>query len=221
MRYLAWAASRALPMQRLEQDWARRFPELVGGPAVEPPPDGLTQTHERHRRVRFIHPIHGQRVLSEDDNPDHLLDAGWIPDPTERSNFLEGVHLQAHYFQVRWFPRLHWFTLRPPTGQYFVIGDRPVGWGVPDSLDAPPCCLRDPSAFLIAPLSQSLALVGRNDDNLWSVTPQQINAILAAWSHDWVAGPTFDCVVDAIRDRQDAVVPSGASPSSSFGTKPN
>lgn len=42
-----------------------------------------------------------------------LIDDGWIPDMTEPANFLEGVHLQAYYFQARWFPRLRWFTLRP------------------------------------------------------------------------------------------------------------
>jgi hypothetical protein len=76
-----------------------------------------------------------------------LLDAGWIPNPRDRANFLEGVHIQASYFQVRRFPRLRWFTLKPPPGEFFIIGDRPVGWGTPDCLNAPPCCLRDPSAF--------------------------------------------------------------------------
>lgn len=154
MRYLAWAASRALPLQRLEERWCRQLAAESEIMRVEPPPDGLIKMHERRRPVRFIHPQFGQQTLKEDDNPDALLDTGWIPDPTERSNFLEGIHIQAYYFQSRWFPRLHWFTLRPPKNKYFIIGDRPVGWGVPDALDAPPCCLRDPSAFLIAPFAQ-------------------------------------------------------------------
>jgi hypothetical protein len=132
-----------------------------------------------------------------------LLDVGWIPDPHDRSNFLEGAHIQAYYFQVRWFPRLSWFTLRPPSGEFFIIGDRPVGWGVPDCLNAPPSCLRDPAAFLIAPLSRSLTLVGRNKPDAWRVTPSQVNAILAAWSHDWIAGPTAAVVENALRDRED------------------
>jgi hypothetical protein len=32
MRYLAWAASRSLPMQRLEADWATRYRPTLNGP---------------------------------------------------------------------------------------------------------------------------------------------------------------------------------------------
>jgi hypothetical protein len=149
----------------------------------------------------LIHPTLGVRTISETEDPTALFDAGWLPDPTERANFLEGVHIRAYYFQTRWFPRLRWFTLRPPVGSFFVIGDRPVGWGVPDCLDAPPACLRDPSAFLIAPLGRSLALIGRNRPQAWSVTPEQVNAVLAAWSHKWIAGPTHSSVAEAIRQR--------------------
>jgi hypothetical protein len=34
------------------------------------------------------------------------------------------------------------------------------------------------------------------------VTPSYVNAMLAAWAHEWIAGPTSDCVADAIRDRK-------------------
>ncbi len=200
MRYLAWAASRSLPMQRLHVQWAERF-GLSAATAIEPPPDGMLNTAARRRPVRLLHPERGQKVVLEDEDPGPLLDAGWFPDPAETANFLEGVHIQAYYFQARWFPRLKWFTLRPPTGSFFVLGDRPVGWGVSDCLDAPPSCLRDLEAFLIAPLSPVLALVGRNSSEPWSITPAQVNALLAAWSHDWIAGPTPDCVTAALRDR--------------------
>lgn len=202
MRYLAWAASRSLPMQRLEIEWGTRF-GAASGPMAEPPPDGLLQGLNRHREVRMIHPTLGDTIVPEGDDPSALFDVGWIPDPTEQSNFLEGIHVQAYYFQVRWFPRLQWFTLRPPSDQFFIIGDRPVGWGVPGCLDAPPCCLRDPSAFLIAPLSYNLALVGRNSVEPWRIRPVQVNAILAAWSHEWIAGPTSDCVAEAIQNREE------------------
>jgi hypothetical protein len=202
MRYLAWAASRSLPMQRLEVQWAAAYGARLNAPAIEAPPEGLTQATVRRRSVRLIHPTLGETILKQTEDPDALFDAGWIPDPTDRDNFLEGVHIQAYYFQARWFSRLRWFTLRPPQDCFFIIGDRPVGWGVPDCLDAPPCCLRDPSAFLIAPLTRSLTLVGRNDAAPWSVTPGQVNAILTAWSHDWIAGPTSDCVTDALNTRK-------------------
>ena len=203
LRYLAWAASRSLPMQRLEVQWSIRFGPLLDGPFAEPPPEGVRETANRTRPVRLVHPLLGERTVAADEDMGPLLDIGWIPDPSEASNFLEGAHFQAYYFQVRWFPRLRWFTLRPPEGEFFIIGDRPVGWGVPDCLDAPPCCLRDPSAFLIAPLSRSLALIGRNNPEVWAVTPVQVNAILAAWSHDWIAGPTAMVVANALHDRQD------------------
>jgi hypothetical protein len=202
MRYLAWAASRSLVMQRLETRWAARFEELLSSPLVEAPPDGLMAAPARRRPVRLVHPTLGERLVSETEDPTSLLDSGWIPDLTERANFLESAHIQAYYFQVRWFPRLRWFTLRPPEGTFFIIGDRPVGWGVPECLDAPPCCLRDSEAFLVAPLGRSLALLGRNNLKPWSVTPSQINAMLAAWAHDWIAGPAAATVADAMRRRR-------------------
>lgn len=203
LRYLAWAASRSLPMQRLHLRWSIRFGSLLDNPLVESPPEGLGDVVDRTRPIRLVHPTLGETTVVAGQDLNLLLDVGWIPDPREQSNFLEGVHIQAYYFQVRWFPRLRWFTLRPPSGEYFIIGDRPVGWGVPDCLDAPPCCLRDPSAFLIAPLSRSLAVVGRNDSSAWAVTPAEVNAILAAWSYDWIAGPTADVVANALRNREE------------------
>lgn len=202
MRYLAWAASRSLPMQRLEADWATRHRPTLNDAMAEPPAPALAALRPRVRKIRLLHPILGEDREVASQDADGLLDDGWIPDTSEASNFLELVHMQAYYFQVRWFPRLRWFTLRPPDGQYFVIGDRPVGWGVPDCLDAPPCCLRDQSAFLIAPLSRNLALVGRNDPTPWQVTPRDVNSLLAAWAHDWIAGPTEGVVIDALHDNR-------------------
>jgi hypothetical protein len=63
-----------------------------------------------------------------------------------------------------------------------------------------------------SPLTRTLALVGRNDREPWSVTPSQVNAILAAWAHDWIAGPTSDCVADAIRDRKSVYGPANVKP---------
>lgn len=125
MRYLAWAASRSLPMQRLAADWATRYRPTLNGPIAEAPPPALAAIQPRHRSIRLIHSVLGEHRELSSAAADELLDNGWIPDPTEQSNFLEGVHIQAYYFQVRWFPRLRWFTLRPPTGQHFIIGDDP------------------------------------------------------------------------------------------------
>ncbi len=205
MRYLAWAASRSLPMQRLEIQWALRFQDLLNSDSVvEPPPSGLIDTAPRVRSVALFHPTLGEKTTEVGEDLSPLLDLGWLPDPRQKENFLEGVHVQSYYFQSRWFPRLKWFTLRPPAGSYFIIGDRPVGWGVPDCLDAPPCCLRDPSAFLIAPLSRELVLVGRNNSEPWEITPREVNHLLARWSYDWIAGPTEGVVAGALRDLQEA-----------------
>ena len=200
MRYLAWAASRSLPLQRLYAKWGENS-ILTNAQVAEPPPEGLLGAARRHRSVRLLHPTQGEKLVAEDEDPSQLIEDGWFPDPTERDNFLEGAHIQAYYFQARWFPRLKWFTLRPPPDSHFILGDRPVGWGVPNCLDAPPSCLRHPAAFLIAPLSPTLALVGRNSTSPWSITPSQVNAVLAAWSFDWIVGPTRDCVATALRDR--------------------
>lgn len=187
-------------MQRLEAGWATRYPPVLNGPVVEPPPPALAELRPRDRKIRLVHPVLGEDREVPTQDADGLLDDGWIPDMSELSNFLELVHMQAYYFQVRWFPRLRWFTLRPPQGQYFVIGDRPVGWGVPDCLDAPPCCLRDQSAVLIAPLSRDLALVGRNEPTPWQATPREVNSLLAVWAHEWIAGPTANVVIEALDD---------------------
>jgi len=149
MRYLAWAASRSLPMQRLEASWATRYPLALSAPMVEPPPPALAKLQPRDGKIRFVHPVLGEDREVTSQDADGLLDDGWIPDTSEPS--LERVHMQAYYFQVWWFPRLCWFTLRPPDGQYVVIGDRPVGWGVPDCLDAPPLLLAGSIGFSDCP----------------------------------------------------------------------
>lgn len=202
MKYLAWAGSRSIAMQQVATDWATRFRDVLNIPMAEPPPAGLP-SGGRLRPVRLIHPQSGKTlgdVRSEDVAS--LLDDGWALDLSDRANFLELCHIQAHYFQVRWFPRLRWFLLRPPDSGWFILGDRAVGWGVPTCLDAPPCCLRDPEAFLVAPLTRSLALVGRNNSQEWQVTPTTVNAMTAAWAREWVVGPTRDVVALALSDRR-------------------
>jgi hypothetical protein len=91
MRYLAWAAARSLPMQHLDLEWAVRYPNLFDSPVIEPPPDGLMRTLDRSRDLKLIHPTLGERTIAKGDNIPTMLDEGWIPDPTDRDNFLEGV----------------------------------------------------------------------------------------------------------------------------------
>ena len=124
----------------------------------------------------MIHPVLGKRNWPADTDFDNLVKESWIPDYDDPQNFLESVHIQAYYFQVRFFPRFHWFTLRPPKGDFFVIADRAVGWAADGYVDAPPSCLRDPSAYVLAPISRNLVLVGRHITDPWKSPPLGLTA---------------------------------------------
>lgn len=204
-RYLAWAAARSLPMQRLESQWAAQFSAMRNTPPAEPPPDGLLAAVDLQRDVQWVHPSLGTCVFPAGTDFDRLADKGWYPDPSEAVNFLEMVHVQAFYFQARFFPRFRWFTLHAPEDKFFVIADRAVGWAADGYLDAPPNCLRDRSAYVLAPLSRSLVLVGRHTTDAWNVTPAQVNAVIAAWAHEWIAGPTEHTVTVALDARRKAI----------------
>lgn len=203
-RYLAWAAARSLPMQTLRHFWGEkgfgRSHEIV-----EPPPEGLLKASESRRDVQMVHPTLGCRVFAAGSDFERAGAEGWFPDMRERANFLESVHIQAYYFQERFFPRFKWFTLRPPEGEFFVIADRAVGWAADGYIDAPPSCLRDPSAYVLAPISRNLLLVGKHTFEKWHVTPDRINAVIACWAHDWIAGPTRATVESALEARRLAV----------------
>lgn len=203
-RYLAWAAARSLPMQALENSWAEKG---VGrkGEFVEPPPEGLFNGPELRRDVAMRHPTLGCRTFPAASDFDQAIAEGWFPDMSERVNFLEGVHIQACYFQARFFPRFKWSTLRAPAGQFFIIADRAVGWAADGFIDAPPSCLRHPSAYGLAPISKNLVLVGRHTMEMWQVTPAQINAVIACWAHKWIAGPNHATVESALEARRCAM----------------
>jgi hypothetical protein len=203
-RYLAWAAARSLPMQTLTHFWAENGFDR-GGKIVEPPPEGLLEATESRRAVQMVHPTYGRRVFPVGSDFERASADGWFPDIRERTNFLEAVHIQAYYFQARFFPRFKWLALHAPVGQFFVIADRAVGWVADGGIDAPPSCLRDPSAYVLAPISRSLVLVGRHTTEAWRVTPHQINAVVACWAHDWIAGPAQATVQSAIESRRVAM----------------
>ena len=208
MRYLGWAAARSLPMQALEKSWGERtfgqHSELA-----EPPPEGLLNATESRRDVQMLHPTLGRHLFPAHSDFEQAAREGWFPDMGDRTNFLESVHIQAYYFQVRFFPRLKWFTLRPPQGEFFIVADRPIGWIAEGYLDAPPSSLRHPSAYVLAPICKTLLLVGRHTSEPWLVTPAQINAVMASWAHAWIAGPTEDTVRTALENRRLATASSG------------
>lgn len=60
MRYLAWAASRSLPMQRIEAKWAERFPSRRTTQVAEPPPPAIANCLDRERTIRLLHPVLGE-----------------------------------------------------------------------------------------------------------------------------------------------------------------
>lgn len=201
-RYLAWAAARSLPMQKLEAQWADQFSAMRNSTLVEPPPDGLLAAAELRRDVQWVHPSLGTKVFPAGTDFERLANMGWNPDPKDHTNFLEMVHIQAFYFRERFFPRLNWFALHAPESEFFVIADRAVGWSADGYLDAPPSSLREPSAYVLAPLSRSRLLVGRHAKDPWSVTTAQVNGVIAAWAHKWIAGPTKHTVASALDARR-------------------
>ena len=199
IRYLAWAAARSLPMQALERFWGEKGCGRSND-LVEPPPEGLVKAASSLRDVQMVHPTLGRRLFPATGDFERAHAEGWLPDMREKINFLESVHIQAYYFQVRFFPRLKWFTLHAPDGEFFVIADRAVGWAADGYIDAPPSCLRDPSAYVLAPISRSLVFVGRHTTEKWRVTPSHVNAVIAGWAHEWIAGPnqiTVKCALGA------------------------
>lgn len=197
-RYLAWAAARSVSMRQLYQDWIDELPDVTDAVFVEPPPSGFEQMAPVTRLHRMEHPVLGIReVMSEE--VDLLRRQGWRF-LVGKDDFLELVHLQAWYFQVRFFPRLRWIILDAPPSRYFVLGDRPVVWGFDGAVDSQPRALRHPDVQLVATLTRSLALFAHHA----SVPPpgaisyQDVNRILAAAAQDWIAGPTRDVVAEAL-----------------------
>jgi hypothetical protein len=195
-------------MQSLEHFWAEKgFGR--SGEVVEPPPEGLPRASEFQRAVQMRHPMLGCRIFPPGGDFEKAAADGWFPDMSEQTNFLEAVHIQAYYFQARFFPRFTWFTLHAPKGESFVIADRAVGWAADGYIDAPPSCLRDPSAYVLAPISRNLVLVGKHTPTNWQVTPARINAVIACWAREWIAGPTQATVESALEARREAMSGNG------------
>jgi hypothetical protein len=208
MRYLAWAAARSLAMQTLENSWVG---QVFGhhSELAELPPEGLLNATESQREVQMLHPMLGPRLFPAGSDFEQAAREGWFPDMSDRTNFLESIHIQAYYFQVRFFPRLKWFALHAPEGEFFVVADRAVGWVADGCIDAPPSSLRHQSAYVLAPISKTLLLVGKHATERWFVTPAQVNAVIARWAQVWIAGPTEATVRSALENRRLALESTG------------
>lgn len=201
-RYLAWAAARSLPMKALYESWVEAVPPLSEVKYAEPPPAGYDKWTELSRTYRMAHPAHGAREEIPPDQVEPLRNQGWRL-CLGNNDFLGFVHLQAWYFQVRFFPRLKWLSVRAPKGCYFIIGDRPVVWGFSDRVDEAPYRLRHPEVQLAAPLSKSLALFAYHASNNQPdiIKTGDINRIIASGAHDWIAGPMESVVREALLAR--------------------
>jgi Protein of unknown function (DUF4238) len=196
-RYICWAAARSLPMQQLFEMWLRTLsPSLE---VLEPPPPGYEQIQRRKglHRMTDTNGIEYGNIPA--DEIQSLREKGWhlCVGPNE---FLEFVHLQAWYFEVRMFPRLQWEILDAPQGKFFVIADRPVVWGFDGFSDVPPSALRDPLCQMAVPLTRSLALFAfhASAPRQEAIAPEDINRITASGAREWIAGPTESVVQESL-----------------------
>lgn len=200
-RFLAWQAARTPGWMQLEEEWIYDWDPNVGVPVVEPPPEGIDRIRNRERNYCVENPDTGERreVTNSDEFNDYRKRGWkWVLRSEDK---LEGLHMQAWYFQVRHFPRLSWVRLNAPDGDCFITSDRAVAWLADGYPDTPPAALRHPKAQVVAPLTRKVALVGRNENHKLNVTPREVNRFIACTASSWVAGSTRSVVELAMADR--------------------
>ena len=204
-RYLAWAATRGLPMDDLIQTWVDECSDHTAQLA-EAPPEGWEEIGDHARTHRLEHPQHGIKDNVPSCEVGVLISDGWRLLLSD-DDILEFMHVQAWYFQVSLFPRLTWHTIGAPEGSSFVIGDRPVVWGFQDSLKVRPNELRHRDIQLVAPLSRSIALLAHHESALTPsrILPDEINAIMANAARAWIAGSDENTVIEAMATNSSSV----------------
>ena len=186
-------------MRSLYESWLVNAARREDDDIVEPPPEWVESITLASRGVRMEHENLGHRVAHSADDASSLVRAGWQPRLSEQ-DFSEVVHLQAAYLQSRLFPRLRWHTLIPPTGDFFVLGDRPVVWGFAEALDLPPSAFRLPGVQLVAPLTSSLAVFAHHAEDVAPdrITSSEVNSIVGAAATRWIVGSSEQVVRDAL-----------------------
>jgi hypothetical protein len=201
-RFLAWQAARSPAYMELSQRWVNE-PSSFGLDTAEGPPPLDTHENVNHG----MHPI-----LLEDPNTglrrevmtwseiDRYRRQGWRVIFC-RDDHLQLLHLQAWEFQTRHFPRFSWIAIQPPSGQFFITSDRGVAWIVDGFADAPPAALWHAKAEIVAPLTRTLALVGRLKTGALNVAPREVNRFVACAASGWIAGSTRDVIRQALIDR--------------------
>jgi hypothetical protein len=99
-------------------------------------------------------------------------------------------------------------VLEAPEGKSFVLGDRPVVWGVDGLLDLPPSALRNPNVQLIAPLSGSICLLAHHAEGSPpnGVPPEHITCWMAFTAKRWIVGADEHTVSEALTARKTIAV---------------
>lgn len=204
-RFLAWQAARTPGWLQIVQDFVKDWDPDAPTQVIEPPPEGFGQIKDRTRNHCVEDPHSGEkREVADFEELKAYRRRGWKW-VLRQDDLLEGMCLQAWYFQVRHFPRLSWVRLNTPLNEWFITSDRVVTWLADGFADTPPAALRHPCAQVVAPLSRKSALVGRHESCKLNVTPREINRLIACTASTWVAGPTRSAVEQAILDRNKAL----------------
>lgn len=199
-RFIAWQAARTPAWTSIEEDFMRQWDPNEIPKVVEPPPIGVEKIKDRVRPIALEHKHTGETRTGTLDEFKCLFGQGWRLAPNVASR-LEMIHMQAWYFQVRHFPRLHWRLIAPPKGMSFITSDRGVSWNADGEFYPPPSALRHPSAEVLAPLTANLALLGRVTPQAAPVSAEEVNARIAQSAVDWVAGPSEKVVAEALQAR--------------------
>lgn len=206
-RFLAWQAARTIPFRKAMEKWVNESPFEGERKYIEPPPPGFKDIRDRIRPTLLENPTTGEQneVLGLKSVDEHRR-KGWRV-VLRRDDYLELMHLQAWYFQVRHFPRLLWTRLKPPSGEFFITSDRAIAWLADNSSGASPAALKRPSTVVVAPLTKKLALVGRHEIGEFIITPREVNRLITFLASEWIASPTRRVVEQALSDHQIFSIP--------------
>ncbi len=199
-RFIAWQAARTPAWISIEEDIMRDWDSNEVPYLVESPPAEIENVKDRVRTISLEHIDTGETRAATFEDYKRLFEQGWRW-ARSAADRLEMIHMQAWYFQVRHFPRLHWKLISPPSGMSFITSDRAVSWSADGEYHVPPSALRHPSAEVLAPITANLALVGRAAANSTPVSAEEVNARIALSAVAWIAGASELVVSEALRAR--------------------
>jgi Protein of unknown function (DUF4238) len=201
-RFLAWQAARTPGWQQQEEEWANDPVFWANKSLMERPPPGLESAKHNFREIILNNPNTGQEIIVTDGDLSQYISNGWKWKWSIEDR-LESMHIQAWYFQVRHFPRLKWTRLTTQDDNAFITSDRAVSWLVDGHANTPPSALRNLKAEVYAPLTKSIALVGRNAEMPIQMTTREVNLRIAFCASKWIAGSNREIVQQALFDRKE------------------